>query len=148
LDILWNSELIIPPRPTISNVEWITGTQHVTPVDLDMLSLLPFSNYFHILIYIIVGGPDRPPSKRMLEQLKSDGAAMQPGGRRTNAAQETYWEYMQRQITERTDKLGNLQDNMGKLEESSSSWATEAGKFVQKQKRNLVMGAVKSKFGI
>jgi len=97
----------------------------------------------------IVGGPDRPPSKRLLDQLKSDGAAMQPGTRRTNASQpEGYWEYMQRQITERTEKLGNLQENMGKLEESSSSWATEAGKFVQKQKRNMVMGVVKSKFGI
>jgi syntaxin-binding protein 5 len=85
----------------------------------------------------------------MLEQLKRDGAAMRPGSKRNDpSAQETYWEYMQRQITERTEKLGGLQDNMGKLEESSSSWASEAGKFVQKQKRNLVMGAVKSKFGI
>jgi hypothetical protein len=37
-DILMNPELLIPPRPTISNIQWISGTQHVTPADMDLLS--------------------------------------------------------------------------------------------------------------
>lgn len=37
-DLLWNPQLSIPPRPTISNVQWIAGTQYVTPADIDMLS--------------------------------------------------------------------------------------------------------------
>lgn len=37
-DILLNPELPIPPRPTISNMQWISGTQYVTPADMDLLS--------------------------------------------------------------------------------------------------------------
>jgi hypothetical protein len=54
-DRLFNPERLIPPRPTISNVQWLTGTQHVTPLDMD----------------ILIGGPDRPPSKRMIAQARS-----------------------------------------------------------------------------
>jgi hypothetical protein len=41
-DILLNPELLIPPRPTISNIQWISGTQYVTPADMDLLSKLLF----------------------------------------------------------------------------------------------------------
>jgi syntaxin-binding protein 5 len=37
-DTLLNPELLIPPRPTISNMQWISGTQYVTPADMDLLS--------------------------------------------------------------------------------------------------------------
>lgn len=37
-DTLMNPELLIPPRPTISNMQWISGTQYVTPADMDLLS--------------------------------------------------------------------------------------------------------------
>lgn len=37
-DTLMNPELLIPPRPTISNIQWISGTQYVTPQDMDLLS--------------------------------------------------------------------------------------------------------------
>jgi syntaxin-binding protein 5 len=53
---------------------------------------------------------------------------------------EGYWAYMQRQLNERTEKLGIMGDSMDKLESNSAGWADEVGKFVQKQKRNLVMG--------
>jgi syntaxin-binding protein 5 len=64
------------------------------------------------------------------------------------AQEEGYWQYMQRQITERTERLGNLSESVDKLGETSAGWADEASKYVQKTKRNLVMGAVKSKFGV
>ena len=35
---LYNPEALIPPRPTISNIQWISGTQYVTPSDMDVLS--------------------------------------------------------------------------------------------------------------
>lgn len=37
-DVLFNPDLVIPPRPTISNIQWISGTQYVTPADMDLLS--------------------------------------------------------------------------------------------------------------
>lgn len=104
-----------------------------------------------------VGGPDRPPSKRALAQSRQDEAARRaqaraaaPGREPVPAGQddEGYWAYMQRQMSERTEKLGLMGDSMNRLEGNSSGWADDVNKFVAKQKRNLVMGAVKGKFGL
>ena len=54
--------------------------------------------------------------------------------------QEGYWAYMQRQMSERTEKLNIMGDSMDKLEEHSSGWAEDVNKFVSRQKRNVVMG--------
>jgi hypothetical protein len=59
---------------------------------------------------------------------------------------EGYWAYMQRQLNERTEKLGLAGDSMDKLESNSAGWADDVGKFVQKQKRNMVMGGKTSRF--
>ena len=37
-DRLFNPEALIPPRPTISNMQWVSGTQFITPADMDVLS--------------------------------------------------------------------------------------------------------------
>jgi len=111
---------------------------------------------------MLIGGPDRQPSKRMVEQTRSDATqsraiSSQAGASSAAAAgaagaagsqDEGYWAYMQRQITERTEKLGTLQDGVDRLEDASASWATEASKYVAKTKRNLIMGAVKGKMGL
>lgn len=39
-DKLFNVEATVPPRPTISNLQWIAGTQYVSPADMDLLSKL------------------------------------------------------------------------------------------------------------
>ena len=140
-DRIFNPEALIPPRPTISNFQWVSGTQYITPSDLD----------------ILIGGPDRPPSKRQIQQARADEAARRAGQRdavNQSAAnmkpgeQEGYWAWAQRNINERTEKLGIMGDNMDHLQQNSSGFADDVGKFVQKQKRGLVMGAVKSKFGL
>ena len=125
-DLLFNPEALIPPRPTISNMQWVSGTQYVTPADMDLL----------------IGGPDRPPSQRMIMQTRADAAAERQAGRPAPAgsADEGYWSYMTRQINERTEKLGLMDDNVSKLSETSANWAQQAGDFVNKQKKNLVMG--------
>ena len=92
---------------------------------------------------ILVGGPDRPPSKRMLDQARADEAQARQAARSNKSAaggEEGYWEYMQRQLNERTQKLGVVGDSVAKLEESSASWADQASKFVAQQKRNMVLG--------
>jgi len=141
-DTLWNPDLPIPPRPTISNLQWISGTQYITPADLDLL----------------IGGPDRPPSKRMLAQARQDEVARRQAARggtgassstaATGGEAEGWGAYMQRQINERTEKLNIMGDSMNRLEGNSSGWADDVSKYVQKQKRGLVMGAVKSRFGL
>lgn len=124
-DTIFNPELVIPSRPTISNYQWISGSQYVTPSDMDLL----------------IGGPDRPPSKRMLAQARADEIAAKQAGRANQAGNnEGYWSYMQNQLNERTQNLNIMGDSVNKLEESSASWADQAGKFVADQKRNMVLG--------
>jgi len=53
---------------------------------------------------------------------------------------------MQRQMNERMQNINNLGENMASLENNSAGWSDDVSKFVSKQKRGLVMGAIKGKF--
>lgn len=132
-DKLFNPQAVISPRPTISNLQWIAGTQYVSPTDLD----------------ILIGGPDRPPSKRMLAAAaeedrlaRSGGPARIPGTQST----EGWGDYMTRQINERTEKLNIMGDSMDKVQENSSGWARDVDQFVSKQKRNMLIGGITGKW--
>ncbi|EAW09681.1 putative SNARE-dependent exocytosis protein (Sro7) [Aspergillus clavatus NRRL 1] len=138
---LFNPQATIPARPTITNMQWISGTQYISPADMD----------------ILIGGPDRPPSKRMQEQMRLDDQERRKLARegRTNsnmsqssASQEGYWSYMSRQVQERTERLGLASDSMDRLEENSSNWARDVNKYVQNQKKKAILGALGSKFGL
>ena len=108
LDKLFNPEALIPPRPTISNLQWISGQQYVTQSDLNKL----------------IGGPDRPPSKRMIEQMRAEEQTKRAANRQNTASsssrqqssqqEESYWASMQKAVQERTDQLGLTGDSMGK----------------------------------
>ena len=136
LDKLFNPQALIPPRPTISNLQWMSGTQYVTPAEMDMF----------------IGGPDRPPSKRMLEQQRADEEARRVASRQAASGssradrqsparqEEGYWAYMQRQVQERTENLGLAGDNMEKLEDNSAGFADDVNKYVSSQKKKAVMG--------
>lgn len=130
-DTLINPKLECPPRPTISNMQWISGTQYMAPTDLDLL----------------VGGPDRPPSKRMLEAAAEEQRAARTGQSSVaGSSQEGWGDYLTRQLNERTEKLNMMGDNMDNLQEQSAGWADDVNKFIGKQKRNVIMGGLKSKF--
>lgn len=136
-DILFNPQAIAPPRPTISNMQWISGTQHMSPMDLDLL----------------IGGPDRPPGKRMLaaaaeEDRAARASAQAAGPSRIPGTQSTegWGDYMTRQLNERTEKLNIMGDGMDRMQENSQGWANDVDKMVKKQKRGLLLGAVKGKF--
>lgn len=55
-------------------------------------------------------------------------------------SQEGYLSYLQRQVGERTDRVGNFSDSMDRLEENSSNWARDVNKYVQNQKRKAIFG--------
>ncbi|KAI9798588.1 MAG: hypothetical protein M1833_004725 [Piccolia ochrophora] len=139
-DKLFNAEALIPPRPTISNFQWISGTQHVSPTDMDLL----------------IGGPDRPMSRRMIEQARAEDQQRQLEGRPSAATsssgsqnqEEGYWAYMQRQMNERTEKLGIVGDSMDRVQENSSGWAKDVNKYINQTKRKAVFGALGNKFGL
>ena len=136
-DVLINPNLAVPPRPTISNMQWISGTQHVTPEDLDLL----------------VGGPDRPPSKRLVGGASSSSAAGGGSSAGTNARitraqqeQEGWGDYLTRQLNERAEKLNIMNDTMDSAAESSARWADSAGKYLNQQKRKMIFGSITGKF--
>lgn len=142
-DKLVNPAVVFPPRPTISNMQWLSGTQYVSPTDLD----------------ILIGGPDRPASRRMTEAAAQEAsmarAAPAASGRsgagssaaaRAGTSQEGWGEYLQRQLNERTERLNLMEDNMENLNDNSQGWADDVNKFIGKQKRNVVLGGLKSKF--
>lgn len=139
LDRLYNSEAVVPPRPTISTLQWVSGTQYISPLDLDLL----------------IGGPDRPPSKRMMavaaqeQRLGSSGHGSVPSSAvnaRSGTSQEGWGEYMTRQLNERTDKLNLMGDSMERVQENSAGWADDASKWASKQKRNIVLKGITGKF--
>lgn len=112
-------------------------SQYITPSDLDLL----------------IGGPNRPPSKRMLAQARADqlqqrtaaAAAAGPSSSRAAALageqDQGYWQYMQKQLSERTEKLGSVNDGMDSLEQTTSNWLGDVNKFVSQQKKNAVTGS-------
>ena len=132
---LFNPEAVIPPRPTISNLQWISGSQYVSPADMDLL----------------IGGPGRPMSQRMREQARVEENQRRLEGRPGPAGSssssqggeaEGYWAYMQRQINERTEKLGLVGESMEQLQEQSAGWAKDVSKYVNQQKKKAVLGGV------
>ncbi|KAK1527320.1 uncharacterized protein CCOS01_07582 [Colletotrichum costaricense] len=132
-DILVNPELVTPPRPTISNMQWLSGTQHISPTDLDLLI-----------------DPNRPPSRRMMAAAAAEARAArsagQPGSNNAGGSNEGWGDYLTRQLNERTEKLNIMSDNMDSLQNQSQGWADDVGKYINKQKRNVVLGGLKSKF--
>ena len=106
----------------------------------------------------LIGGPDRPPSQRMVEQTKLDEKAQRMAARQAASASsssaapqssnEGYWAYMQRQVQERTENLGLTGESMNKLEDNSGGFADDVSKFVSNQKRKAVMGVISSKLGL
>ncbi|KAK0611549.1 lethal giant larvae like, C-terminal-domain-containing protein [Immersiella caudata] len=132
-DTLVNPELVMPPRPTISNFQWISGTQYVSPTDLD----------------ILIGGPDRPPSKRMIAAAAAEKQLSRPAPGTTvrgGTSQEGWGDYLTRQINERTEKLNIMGDSVDNLQKSSSGWAEDVNKYVKNQKRNMLLGGLKKSF--
>lgn len=107
---------------------------------------------------LLIGGPDRPPSKRMVAQARADEEQRRRDARRSGQpgassssvpppANEGWGAWASRTLNERTEKLSIVGDSMDNLSNNSKGWADDVNKYVAKQKRGLVMGAVKSKFG-
>ena len=136
MDKMFNPEIIPPPRPTISNLQWLSSGTYMSPADLDKL----------------IGGPNRPPSTRQLAQQKPEAQPLtnrpKPSTNPSSSSlDEGYWSYMQRTVQERTQTLGLTGDKFEELQDNSSGLAEDVNKFISNTKKNIVLGGLKSKFG-
>lgn len=139
-DTLYNPNTLPVPRPTISSLQWLAGTQHVSIADLDLL----------------IGGPDRPMSKKQQQALRTAANAEREATRQRatgaegsssgGAEGEGVFANMARTMRERTEKLTFTTDTMERLEESSASFAEDVGKFVSQQKRKALLGGLTGKW--
>lgn len=88
----------------------------------------------------------------MMDQARADELARRAGRLPPHGAasrsDESYWEYMQRQVNERTERLGLASDRMDQLEEHSSGWLDDVNKTISDTKKNLIWGMAKSKMGL
>ena len=57
-------------------------------------------------------------------------------------SQEGYWSYMQRQVQERTERLGLTSDSMDRVGENSSGFVNDVNKYIKNQKRKAVLGGM------
>lgn len=78
-------------------------------------------------------------------QLRSAAVATARPGSSSAAAlaneqDSGYWNYMQKQLAERTQKLSSVNDGMDSLEQATSNWLGDVNKFVNQQKKNAVTG--------
>lgn len=83
----------------------------------------------------------------MIEQMRIDEQERRQALREGRAppsdpqgSDEGYLAYMSRQVQERTERLGIVGDSMDRLEENSSNFASDVGKYIQSQKRKAVFG--------
>lgn len=89
----------------------------------------------------------RSEEQQRLREERSQKQAATPSS--STASQNEGWgAWASRQLNERTEKLNLAGDSMNNLERNSAGWAEDVNKFVSKQKRGFVMGAMKSKFGL
>ncbi|KAI5298067.1 hypothetical protein KEM55_003862 [Ascosphaera atra] len=105
---------------------------------------------------MLIGGPNRPPSQKMIDQMRTEEREAREAKNvsRTNASRnpgqrqdENYFQYMARQMQQRTEKLSFAEDTMDRLGEASSNFADDVDKFVRDQKKKAVLGAFGAKFG-
>jgi len=149
-DELYNPLTPPPPRPTISTISWLAGTQYLSTADLDLL----------------IGGPDRPPSKSQVEAERAEaaearaqarqsqlmeaqaaGAAAAGGSTAAGAGKpQGIWAGLQQGFNERTKHLGLVGENMDRLGQSSKGFSDEVARLVKEQKKKALWGGVKSKF--
>lgn len=134
VDTLYNPNTPPLPRPTISNLQWLAGTQHVSIEDLD----------------ILVGGPGRPTSWKQQQAQRTAAASEKEAKRETLRREETeasessaggsVFANMAKNMKERSDKLSFTTDTMDRLEESSANFAQDVDKYISKQKKKAMLG--------
>jgi syntaxin-binding protein 5 len=80
-----------------------------------------------------------------MQQRAAASAAAGPSSSRSAALaseqDQGYWQYMQKQLSERTEKLGSVNDGIDSLEQTTSNWLGDVNKFVSQQKKNAVTGS-------
>jgi hypothetical protein len=139
-------------RPTISNWQWISGTQHVKPSDLDA----------------IISEGVRPLSKRAQERMRSaekqrqllerqeqiasqQNARVQAAQRgaygKSGSGRDSYGQ-MHQQGQERGERVSQLDETFENLSKASGDFLNEVDKFASNARKQVLMGGAKRMLGL
>ncbi|KAF8458256.1 putative snare-dependent exocytosis protein [Kalaharituber pfeilii] len=148
-DALYNPLTPPPPRPTISNLQWLSGTQYISVPDLDLL----------------IGGPNRPKAKAQIEAERAEQAALRAQAKEAQQSERDaaaggsgeasgsssgsgggLWANLQQGLNERTKQLGQMGESMDRLGETTSAFSESVARLVKEQKKKALWGGVKAKF--
>jgi syntaxin-binding protein 5 len=153
-DALYDALKTVPARPTISNIQWIMGTQYLSPADLNLLSNSPIR--WRHTDGSIVGGPDRPLSKSQAAQQYAQDrqrALVERAARRSNtadsqtssASQQGVFAQMSQAMNERGVRLEGVQETFNSIGETTSEWFNSLSKAAEDQKRKALFSSVTGK---
>jgi syntaxin-binding protein 5 len=132
-DALYDVMKVVPQRPTISTMQWVRGRQYISAEDLDEL----------------IGGPRRPKSKAQIEQEKAKAEQerlLRKQGRTSTNSSENSFNSMQRGVEERGYKLGNVQNALDSLEQTSAEYMNSLNDVIKDAKSSAIKSSLKSKF--
>lgn len=126
-DILYDAMKIMPPRPTISTIQWLKGRPVATVDDVDEL----------------LGGPRRPPSKFMIEQEQAQ-----------NEQRRLVEEKTKRQARTNSYNKNNygggimnsISSTLDNLEESTNQYFNTLNETVKDGQNSMLKSALKNKF--
>lgn len=127
-DVLYDAMKVIPPRPTISTIQWLKGRPVATISDIDAL----------------LGGPRRPPSKFMIEQEQAqneqrrlvDQKARRQGRTNSYNTVNSYGNGMMNSISKTFDNL----------EESTSQYLNSLNESMKESQDSMLKTALKKRF--
>ncbi|KAI5817520.1 lethal giant larvae like, C-terminal-domain-containing protein [Pyronema omphalodes] len=119
LDVLYNPDTPPIQRPTISNLQWVTGTQFVSIEDLN----------------VIIGGVNRP------EKLTPAQVAEVQASSSTGVFSD-----LAKRINERGEKLQGVEDSFDSLTNSAMGLSDAVSKYVGQQKKKALIGGITGKW--
>lgn len=141
-DALYDALKAVPPRPTISTLQWVKGRQYTSQADLDLL----------------IGGPRRPKSKAMIEQERADEERERQRLKKagTSASNSSFfstgsnnsrsYDRPYNSGSTSTSNAGGVQGTIDSWEQSAAETMNSFGDMVKDMKTNALKATFKAKF--
>uniref|UniRef100_A0A060SYL3 ARAD1C02112p n=1 Tax=Blastobotrys adeninivorans TaxID=409370 RepID=A0A060SYL3_BLAAD len=134
-DALYDVMKEMPPRPTISTLQWVKGRQYTTVEDLDEL----------------IGGPRRPKSKAQVEQdnaRKEQERLLRSKRTNTSSSQGSSSSYYNTREggEQQGGRFGGIQNAFDNLEKSSAEYMNGLNEMIDSAKTSAFKASFKAKF--
>ncbi|KAG4305951.1 hypothetical protein PORY_000861 [Pneumocystis oryctolagi] len=132
--VLYDNSKKIPPRPAISTWEWMLSTNYISVAELDLL----------------LGGPDRPLSKKLIDSLEKQELKNKEKKKATLVDQHSNYQNSNNIFSQTTDnirergkKIFGVEEKLQSLEKSSVNLLKSIQDYAEQQKSTIRKQAIK-----